>query len=171
MSKKYICDGTKYEMGGPKLDTISLPVSIKGIPLKINIEGYELQLKSSFWVSLVCIGKIIEKHKISIPDFVDKVIEDFCNYTRTVEVNFLKYRNEFRFVSQNERRTIVAMCDISNLREFFDLVNKKYNLNVEYQPTHVTVYTLQPELGIFLSDSNDLERLTKVIPNPEGVNI
>lgn len=83
----------------------------------------------------------------------------------------MKYRNEFKFVSQNERRTIVVMCDISNLKEFFELMNKKYNLNVEYQPTHVTIYTLQPELGIFLSDGNDLRELTKVISNPKGVNI
>ncbi len=171
MSKIYICDGTKYEIGGPKADTIGLPVSITSIPLRINIEGYELQLKSSFHVSLVCIGKMIEKYKISIPDFVNKVIEDFCSFVSTTEINFLKYRNEFRFVSQNERRTIVAMCDISNLKEFFDLINKKYNLKVEYQPTHVTIYTLQPELGIFISDSNDLRELTKVITNPKGVNI
>ena len=96
MSKIYICDGTKYEIGGPKADTIGLPVSITSIPLRINIEGYELQLKSSFHVSLVCIGKMIEKYKISIPDFVNKVIEDFCSFVSTTEINFLKYRNEFR---------------------------------------------------------------------------
>jgi hypothetical protein len=171
MSKRYICDSTKYEIGGQKLDTIGLPVQIVDIPSKVNIEGYELKLKSSFHVSLVCIGKIIERHKITIPDFINKIVEDFCDYLKSTEVNFLRYRDEFRFVSQNDRRAVVAMCDISNLKEFFDLINKKYTLKVEYQPTHVTIYTLQPDVGIFLSNEDDVQNLTKVIPNPIGISL
>jgi hypothetical protein len=58
------------------------------------------------------------------------------------------------------------MCDISNLNNFFDLINKKYDLQIEYQPTHVTLYTLQPNKGIFLADSGDIEKLSKPITNP-----
>jgi hypothetical protein len=171
MSKEYICNSNKYKIGGPKLDTINLPISVNKLPQKIIIGGYDLTLKSKFHVSLVCVGKIIEKNKISIPDFLNRVMDDFCSYTKNNDIDFLRYHDEFRFVSQSERRAIIAMCDISNLQEFFDLINKKYNLNVEYQPTHVTIYTLQPEIGIFITNKEDLNKLTKIIPRPAGVDL
>lgn len=163
---RFICDGEKYQIGGLKEDTIGLPVSFSGLPEKINIEGYELSLKTSFHVSLVCIGKIIKKNNLSIPDFINKVIADFCESTKRASIDLAQLRDEFRFVSQNERRTIVVMCDISNLDKFFDSINQKYGLKLEYPPTHITLYTLQPDVGIFLTDTNDLNKLTKKIEVP-----
>lgn len=166
MARKFICGGEKYERGGPKEDTIGLPVSFSGLPARIKVGGYELLLKDSFHVSLVCIGKIVEKNKLTIPDFVNKVIADFCAFTMDVDVRLQKYQNEFRFVAEGERRSLIVMCDILNLDTFFDLLNNKYKLNLEYPPTHVTLYTLQPNLGIFLTDAEDIHRLTKNIELP-----
>ena len=163
---KFICDGEKYQIGGPKEDTIGLPVSFSGLPEKINIEDYELFLKTTFHASLICAGKIIEKNNLTIPDFVNKVVADFCEFTKHTSIDFARCRNEFRFVAENERRTVVVMCDISNLNKFFDLINQKYSLRLEYPPTHITLYTLQPNIGIFLTDASDLNRLTKMIKAP-----
>lgn len=163
---KFICGEQKYQLGGPREDTVGLPVSVTGLPEKVEIEGYTLFLKTSFHVSLVCIGKIIEKHKVIIPDFINKIVDDFCEFTWTNSINFLRYRNEFRLAVQNEKRSIVVMCDISNLDEFFKFMNKKYNLNVEYPPTHITLYTLQLDKGIFITDAEDIEKFTKLITNP-----
>jgi len=58
--RKYICGSNKYELGGPKKDTIGLPVSISGIPPKIDIEGYELSLKSSFHITQI---KVLSKNQ------------------------------------------------------------------------------------------------------------
>lgn len=162
---KLICDG-RYRLGGSKEDTIGLPISLSGLPQKIEINGYELLLKTEFHVSLICIGKIIEKNNLSIPDFVNKIIADFCGFTEHTNIDLAQLRDEFRFASENERRTVVVMCDISNLNKFFDLVNQKYGLNLEYPPTHVTLYTLQPDVGIFLTDTSDLNRLTNKIKVP-----
>jgi hypothetical protein len=165
MDKKFICGGKKFELGGPKEDTIGLPVAFSNLPEKIEIEGYTLFLKTTFHISLVCVGKIIEKYNISIPNFLDKVIADFCDFTKNNKIDLIRYRNEFRFMSENERRTVVVMCDVSNLTKFFDYINKKYNTRIEYPPTHVTLYTLQPNLGIFMIDSSDMKRLTKPLEN------
>ena len=162
---KVICENKKYQLGGPQEDTIGLPVLVSGLPEKIEVEGQALFLKTSFHVSLVCIGKIIEKHNVSIPDFINKIVDDFCEFTRTNNINFLRYRNEFRFASQNDRCSVIAMCDVSNLDKFFQLINQKYGLNIEYPPTHVTIYTLQPDKGIFITDSKDIRELTKLIDN------
>lgn len=166
---KSICGGEKYHLGGSKEDTIGLPVSLAGLPEKIEVGGYTLLLRTSFHVSLVCIGKIIERHNISTPDFLNKVVENFCSFVKENPVDLLGYRDEFRFVVENERRSVVVMCDISNLDKFSEYMNRKYGLTVEYPPTHVTLYTLQPDKGIFLTDSEDIQRLTKIIPNPIGI--
>jgi len=166
MLKKFICGSEKYQLGGPRMDTIILPISFSNLPEKIEVEGYSLTRKSSFHISLVCTGKIIEKYKITIPDFLDKVVADFCEFVKENPIELLNWENEFKFVSEKERRAVITMCDISNLNKFFDHINRKYTLSLEYPPTHATIYTLQPDIGIFITDSSDIENLTKPIPSP-----
>lgn len=169
MTRNYICNGEKYEVGGPKGDTIGLPVFFKGLPQSIVVKNETLLLKDAFHVSLVCIGKIIEKHGVQIPDFVRNVIADFCTFTQHTPIELICYRDEFRFVKENERKSVVVMCDIANLDKFFAFLNQKYALSLEYPPTHMTLYTLQPNRGIFLTDSADIMSLTEVVPNPTGM--
>lgn len=164
--KEFICDGTKYRSWGEKSVTIDLPLALPRLPETITTEGLLLTLKSDFHVSLVCIDKIKEKHRIEIPDFTNKVVADFCKFVREKDIDFAKFRDEFRFVSEGEKRTVIAMCDVTNLDEFFQRMNKKYGLAAEYPPIHVTLYTLQPDRGIFVVDAKDLRERTKIIPNP-----
>ncbi len=168
MDEKFICDGEKYTF---KKKTIGLPVVIEGLPDKLDIEGCTLLRRSSFHVSLVCIGKIIEKQNIQAPDFENVVINDFCEFVSQNDISLIRYRDEFRFVAQNERQSVVAMCEVTNLERFFDLLNRKYQLHLETPPTHVTLYTLQPDAGIFLTDSNDIEKLTKTVSKPTGITL
>jgi len=67
--------------------------------------------------------------------------------------------------------SLVVMCDVSNLDKFFDLINEKYQLNIEYPPTHVTLYTLQPNKGVFLTNSDEINNLTKVVSKPSGISL
>lgn len=163
MIERYICNGNKYTF---RDGTITLPVFLDNLPKELEIDGCKLLLKSNFHISLVCVGKIIEKYNILIPDFENLVIKDFCDFTKNNDVSLVNYSNEFRFVSQDERKSIVLMVEVSNINKFFDILNQKYRLNIEYQPTHITLYTLQPDLGIFITNSKDLEKLTKIIENP-----
>ena len=166
---KFICESKKYIIGGPKEDSIGLLVPVDNLPEKINVEGHELIRRSYFHVTLVAIGRIADKYNVNIPDFVNKVISDFCDFVKDSKINFIRFRNEFRFTIEDEKRSVVAMCDVSNLNKFFILINKKYGLNIEYPPTHVTLYTLQPDVGIFVTNSEDIEKLTKQISNPNLV--
>ncbi|MDD4901610.1 MAG: hypothetical protein PHE24_00540 [Patescibacteria group bacterium] len=163
MKEKFICGTKKYLL---EWGNITLPVLLKELPREIEVEGYRLALKSSFHVSLVCPGKIIEKNNISIKNFADLVIKDFCEFTKDHDVSLTGYRDEFRFVAQNERRTVVMMVKVSNLDSFFDLLNRKYDLKLEVPPTHITLYTLQSDIGIYLTDQKDLKQFTKIIKSP-----
>jgi hypothetical protein len=166
MEEKFICD-KKYVFHKTKR-TIYLPVKLESLPENLVIGGHELLERSEFHVSLVCIGKIAEKFNISIPNFDDKIVEDFCEFAKTKEIKLLGYKDEFRFVERENRKTVVVMCKMLNLDEFFNFINKKYSLEIESPPAHVTLYTLDGEAGIFLISADDIKNFTVPIPNPLG---
>ncbi len=163
MDAELICEN-KFKYGHR---TIALPVKLENLPDSIVVEGHTLFLKNSFHVSLICIGKIIEKHEISISDFENKIINDFCEFSKTNDIRILKY-SDYKFAARDELKTVIVMCEVSNLYTFFKIINTKYRLEIEYPPTHVTLYAHDGKTGIFLTDSNNIKNLTKEIPNPIG---
>ncbi len=166
MERAFICDGSKYTISGT--NTIGLPVLLQDLPSEIEVEGNKLLLKSTFHVSLVCINQIIKKYNVLIPNFRDSVLNDFCDFIKTNSVELLNYSGEFRFSFKNDLKTVIAMCEVLNLNKFFELINQKYGLNIEYPPTHVTLYSLDAKSGVFLIDVADLKDFTKIIPNLIG---
>ena len=165
MKNEFIC-GDRYTISPS--NTIALSVPLDNLPSELVISGNRLVLKSSFHVSLVCIKEIIRKHNISIPNFRDEVIKDFCDFVKTNDISLLNYINDFRFAEEDDLKTVVVMCEVSNLNKLFEILNTKYGLKIEYPPTHVTLYKLEGKIGIFLTDANDIKSLTKPIPNPIG---
>ena len=163
---EFICGGDKYEVGGPKLDSIGLRVAPVGLPPTIGAEGLTLKLKGHLHVTLVAIGKIIERHGVANPNFKDTVMADFCEFVRDNPIELVRYRDEYRFMWQDERRSVVVMCDVSNLDTFYNQLNAKWGLQLEYPPTHVTLYSLDGNLGVFMVDSSDVQNFSKPIPAP-----
>lgn len=168
MEKIFLCGGNKYQYA---VQTIGLPLLLSNLPEQIAVEGNILLRRTSFHVSLVSIGEIIKKNSITTPEFEESVIKDFCDFVGSQEINLERFSDEYRFVEEKERKSVVAMCIVSNLEKFYDLINAKYQLHLECPPTHVTLYTLQPNAGIFVTDSNELTGLTKIIPKPKGISL
>ena len=165
MERPFICGGNKYTIS--PTNTIALPVSLEDLLPEVLISNNKLFLKSSFHVSLVCINEIIKKHNISIQDFRDSVVKDFCEFTALNDIQVLQYK-EFKYAEENDLKTIIVTCEVSSLPKFFGILNQKYRLKIEYPPTHVTLYAHDGKSGIFLTDSDDIKNLTKPIPNPTG---
>ena len=169
MERPYICEGNKYTISGT--NTIGLPVPSPDLPKEIEVEGNKLLLKSIFHVSLVCINEIIKKYNVSNPGFRDSVLNDFCEFTSQYPVEFLRYTGDFKYCEQDNLKTVIATCEVSYLRNFFKILNKKYELALEYPVSHVTLYAHDGKTGIFLIDSKDINDFTKPISNPTGVNL
>ena len=171
---KFICSGNIYELVGEKEDVITLSISLHNLPSQIEAEGYTLYFPNFFHVSLVYIGRLIEKYKIAIPDFKNRIIKDFCEFTKIHNVELVCYSDNYRFVSKPDRdiKTVVVLCEISNLDKFFYLINKKYTLKIKPMTTHVTLYnTAKGEPGMYLMDEDDLRSFTKQIKNPLGFSL
>lgn len=159
-SKNYICGGNNfiYSKG-----YIGLPIEVGNIPASIFVEGIELVKKNTFHVSLLCVKNILLENK----DIEQDILDVFCEFIKDKNIYFLKYTGEFRFARSEERKTLVALCKIENLNELFDLINNKFNLSIPYQPTHITLYTLQPEIGIGLNSYEEME----IKSNPVDISI
>lgn len=165
MDKQFICDGEAYELVPAPVNVIGLPVTIGSLPEKLVIDGIELLRRPQFHVSLVCMGQI------GAAAFVPEIVKDFCAYTAEHPVLFTRFTGEFRFVTSGERKTLVALCEVSNLKGFFDHIITKYGLTAEYPPTHVTLYTLGGGPGVFLTSVNDIETLTQIVPKPASITL
>ena len=164
MKYKNICNSDKYFFNH---DTIFLPVTFGVLPEEIIVENETFFIKSDFWISLVAIGKIIEKNKLTTPNFKEQIISDFCEFIAENPIELIGYNSEYRFVAEKQLNSIIVMCDVSNLEEFFAHVNEKYSLSLEVPPTHVTLYTSHRNIGIFVTDSSDLENMTRITNVPE----
>jgi hypothetical protein len=163
MLDKYICGSKKYTIGN---GTIALPVIFNALPKSLMINDCLMYLVGSFHISLVCLNEIIKKNKVSTYDFKNLVINDFCEYTKNNDVSSTNNYGEFRIVSEVNRKSLILMVEVTGLNDFFKIINDKYNLRIESQPTHVTLYASQPDSGIFITNSDDINSKTLVIDNP-----
>ncbi len=135
------------------------------LPDTIEIEGDTLIKKDHFHVSLLCVKNILETY----PDKEEEIIQHFCDFTQEHEVKFEGFTKEFRMATREERKSIVAMCKVSNLDAFAQYLSEKIGMEVFTQPTHVTIYTLQHNMGIGLNSPEELEEKSNPVEVPEAV--
>lgn len=136
------------------------------LPDTVDIGGDTLLKKDHFHVSLLCVKNILETK----PDIEEAIIQHFCDFTQENEIKLEGFTKEFRLATREERKSIVAMCKVSSLDAFAEYLTEKIGIPVAPQPTHVTIYTLQHNMGIGLNSPEELEEKSKPIGVPESVS-
>ena len=163
--RSYLCNGEKYLYSK---GYIHLPTKNKGaLPKAINIDGNQLSLKSSFHVSLLCIKNILAKNKID--NLEQDILNSFCKFVSGNDISFTKFNGEFRFVEFEERKTVIARCDVSNLEKFSQQLSQELDIEIPTQPTHITLYTFQTNVGIGINSFEELDKKSRVIDVPSEV--
>jgi serine protease inhibitor len=155
----YICESEKHKYSKGYL-YLPINLNVEKLPENITIQDTQLQIKSSFHVSLICIKNI--EQDSGTENIGEKIINLFCEFIKENDINFDGFTGEFRFAKREEddRRSLVGMCNISNLNNFFDKINSDLGLNIPYQPTHVSLYTLVPDEAIGLNSLEDILSMT-----------
>jgi len=137
-----------------------------GMPQAIEIDGDKLDIKTDFHVSLVCVKDMITEHGEEIEQ---RVLRFFYAFVEENEVSLEGFTGEYRLAERNTegeyRKTIVGMCIVSNLDNFYSELNKHLGTNFDNQPTHVTLYTLDPNKGIGLNNQTSFINMTRDITN------
>jgi len=135
------------------------------IPDTLDVEGDSLLKKDHFHVSLLCVKNILEVK----PDSEAEVLQHFCDFLQDNELKFEGFTKEFRVATDSERKSVVALCKVSNLLKLAEYMTEKMGVPVAPQPAHVTIYTLQPNVGIGLNSPEELKQKSTKIEVPETI--
>ena len=90
MDTKFICGGEKYDVYGDNL-AIGMLVSLTNIPEEITLQGTKFYFPTPFNVTLFYTERVIGQYSVSIPDFKNKVVDDFCEFTSKNKINPIVY--------------------------------------------------------------------------------
>ncbi len=138
------------------------------LPTSVQIGDAELIPRTSFHTTLVCLKDIqrrldndwgVEKESEEVAIKTLQIFQDFITKER---IEFLGLRDELRFVERGEKKSLIVMCDVSNIGNLFARLSREFKIDIPAQPTHITLYTLQPNIGIAISDQAELEETTLV---------
>ncbi|HPR09755.1 MAG TPA: hypothetical protein PLT04_04255 [Candidatus Saccharibacteria bacterium] len=138
------------------------------LPDTITVNGKTLTRKGEFHISLMALKNLvplINESNISINE--DDLVQFFLETQKDVPLSNYELTGELRYVKRDERETVVAMVNVLGVEVLFDKLRDKFSLEIPTQPTHITIYTLQPEAGIGILSPEELDRDSQTITLPE----
>ena len=141
---------------------------LANLPEQIELNENIMFKKGALHVSLMALKHLIPLinaggHNIT----EDDLVRDFIEYQKTNDLSDFQPTGQFRYVKRSERETVVAMVDVPGIEGLFEMIRAKYGVNIPTQPTHITLYTLQPESSIGILSQAELKRDSRPIGIPE----
>ena len=136
---------------------------VKGFPDVVKTRGVILHKKNEFHVTLLSIRALCDVARIAEEEVVS-LFDDFAKKHRIAVAGFL---DDFRFAEDDQHKTIIVRCIVSNLDALFAELNRTFHVALPVQPAHVTLYTLQ-NIGIHIPSEKIMESLPRIdIPELE----
>ncbi len=151
------------------------PVAFKGFPTTVEWRSQMLLKKDEFHATICCgedIFKEVQKKNGAAPEETElKLVELFNNFVQDAPIVLLGFINEFRYAQDERgRATILVRCRFANLEVFFETMNKSLGIAIPIQPAHVTLYTLQKNMGMHIPDEKTMQSLSSVhLPQLETI--
>ncbi len=148
-----------------------IDLALKGLPETIIVEGYALHRKSEFHISLICAKRIAALiDPINSVQIETAIVSDFIQFVQSNPLTDYQVSREFRFVERDQKKTLVVMVAVPDIESFFEVLRQKYGTELPLQPTHITLYTLQPEIGIGILSQEELLRDYRLVEVTELAN-
>jgi hypothetical protein len=142
-----------YDNGYIGLANLPLPE----LPKTLSVSGYDLVVKSEFHISLLCtknIAKLID----SAGDIEAELVQAFKEFITTSPLTCYTLTGKYELVKRDDRVTVVALANVPGVDQLFAGLSTRYGVTLPVQPTHITLYTLQPEMGIGILSPEELAR-------------
>lgn len=130
---------------------LMLPINLK-VSLKIKIGAETFFSKKGYHVSLLRLKDLSQQDQNNIFIFAQKY-----------PVKLKKIGNIFRLVTEENRQSIIVRVQLRGLKKLISAVNKQFNYNFVYPPTHITLFTLKAQHGIGVNSPDEYRRLTRSI--------
>lgn len=144
---------------------IALWCTEDSFPETLDFEGVKFLKKSAFHVSLMCVKNILRTH----PDLEDRTLQLFCEFQKGCTLSIRCFTDELRLVTDEDRgrKSIISMCVVENLDTLRIYIEEELGISIDAQPTHVTLYTLEENMGIGVNSFVELTEKSEVIEIPE----
>lgn len=165
------------EWGGALLD---VGESMDELPETVQLRAEEFIKKEEFHVTFV--GDIRQLYGFVDVDAEDEdsveagraQIKDAMTQAADGLVFDISLKDEFKVVRREERRTIVQMCDVSAMDEFYSRLEGLLGIpeqTIERPPAHITLYTGEDGKGIGLFTQEHVDDLAEDIPAEEVLKL
>ena len=133
---------------------LGLPVLLFEIfPEHVTWSGIKFIKKKEFHITLVHVHDTVQE---------EKVVSLFSRFVAGKSINVLSFSGELRSAMKENRQTLLVLCAVSNLAEFFTDMHVSLGLDFPVQPTHVTLYTLPNGRGIAVDSEEEMRQLPLV---------
>ncbi len=152
-------------------------ISLRGfdlhnVPEKISVDGYDLLKKGEFHITIMALKNLAPMlNPDNMEEASEQLKQDFLEFVENHNLANFHLTGEYRLVKRGELMTVIAMVQLENIDELFDYLRSKYGVNFPTQPTHITMYTLQPEIGISILSQAELDQDSVVVDIPELANV
>lgn len=127
-------------------------------PSEVTWNSLRLVKKEEFHVTLLHTKSTSNLAHVSN----EELASFFDAFVANSPIKFLSFIDDFRYVEEDEKRTIAVRCAVSNLGELFAAFNTAFGIQLPKQPAHVTLYSLDKKVGIHINSEEKMESLERV---------
>jgi hypothetical protein len=143
-------------------------IQMQGLPETVEFDGEQLLRKTEFHISLACLKRLAPMINPDQPSIAEaEMLRLFQGFILSEPMNNFELLPELRYVERDKRATIVVMTAVPGLIGYFDLLRQHFDTELPDQPTHISLYTRQPDAGISISSAEDLASDTRIVIVPE----
>lgn len=142
-------------------------IELANAPKTIQVEGLTLHRKSEFHISLVSLKRLVPLLETT----EEELEKAFLEFQASHNLTTYRLTQNYRLVRRGEKATIIVMVEVDDIEALFDFLRQKYNRDIPTQPTHITLYTLQPEVGIGLFSDEEVTKESTPVVIPELANL
>ena len=137
-----------------------LPVGLPPIASEITLGDQKFVVKDEFHVTLLwlpAVQELVVKDKKSEEELLKTVVKIF----HRTDVSFDQFLDDIRLAQHKNAKTIVIMCRLKGIDQFFVELRKALKIDVPTQTTHVTLYTLENGIPIGINNKEQLAGRTR----------
>lgn len=147
-------------------------IMLRGLPDVVHVEGYELVRKSELHISLACTKRLAPLIDPARPVDVEReLVEEFKDVATVEPLDDFELLPEFRLVQKGIKKTLIVMAFVPGLELLYDELRDRFQTELPTQPTHITLYTLQPEAGTGILSRQQLSEISHVVDVPELLHL
>lgn len=143
------------------LVSIVLPLDhtiFSSLPAEMLWKGIRLGKKAEFHITLLHVQKAAELAHRSR----EEIVSLFNAFVEGHPIRLVSFTNDLRYTEEDEKKTILVRCTVANLDGLFASLNSAFRISMPTQPAHVTIYSLDPFVGIHVNSDEKMESLERV---------